>query len=74
MEKTFAEKLHEWTLYEDAHPSNLRSLIREAASEIESLTAANQRLRAALEDAINDCEFDYLRTRWRLVLNENGDK
>jgi len=44
------------------------------AFQIETLTAANQRLRTALEDAINECEFDYLRTRWRLVLNENGEK
>jgi len=48
--------------------------IERQADEIEALTIANQRLRTALEDAINECEFDYLRTRWRLILNENGEK
>ena len=50
MEKTFAEKLREWTLYEDAHPGNLRRVIREAADEIESLTAERNELKRRLDE------------------------
>jgi regulator of replication initiation timing len=50
MEKTFADKLREWTLYENAHPGNLRGVIKEAAEEIESLTAERDELKRRLNE------------------------
>lgn len=49
MEKTFAVKLREWAIYENANLGNLRCVISEAAEEIEALVAQNKRLREANE-------------------------
>lgn len=54
MTKTFVDKLREWTLYEDAHPGNLRGVIRQAAEEVDRLTVENERLRKVLELCIED--------------------